>query len=66
MLFERCYRISIAALAFLYGRAKTIRIQYVWTRSFGKRREKNLRVLKNIRIRVGRCLIWAMVILLTL
>ena len=29
--------------AFSHGRAKTIRIRYVWTRFFGKRREKNLR-----------------------
>ena len=42
-------------IAFTCGRAKTIRIRYVWTRIFSKTEEKTS-VLKNIRIRVDRAL----------
>ena len=48
-LNKACYRISIA-LAFSWGRAKTIRIRYVWMGIFLKRKKKS--VFKNIRIRM--------------
>ena len=49
-LNKACYRISIA-LAFSCGRAKTIRIRYVWMGIFLKT-EKKKSVFKNIRIRM--------------
>ena len=39
-------------LVFSYGRAKTIRIRYVWTRIFLKTEEKIFVVFKQKRIRV--------------
>ena len=44
-----CYRNSIV-LAFPCGRAKTIRVRYVWTRIFSKL-ENKISVFSNIRIR---------------
>ena len=46
-----CYRNSIV-LAFPCGRAKTIRVRYVWTRIFSKTENKISSVFNNIRIRV--------------
>ena len=54
MLYSRRYHIT-SVFAFPCGRAKTIRIRYVWTRIFSKTEEKTS-VLKNIRIRVDRAL----------
>ena len=47
---KRCYinRISIIK-AFWCGRVKTIRIRYVWTRTFSKTEKK---IFKNVRILV--------------
>ena len=42
MLNKGCYRISIV-LAFSCGRAKTIRIRFVWMRISLKTEKKNLR-----------------------
>lgn len=50
------YCISIV-LAFQCGRAKTIRISYVWTRMFLENREK-ISAFKNFRISVDRALFW--------
>ena len=49
---KRCCRISIV-LAFSFGRVKTIRVSYVWTRIFSKT-EKKISVFKNIRVHVDR------------
>ena len=52
MPHKRCCRISIV-LAFSLGRAKTIRVRYVWTRIFLKT-EGKISVFENIRIHVDR------------
>ena len=49
MLYAGRYDIS-SVFAFTCGRAKTIRIRYVWTQFFSKTEKRNS-VLKNIRIR---------------
>lgn len=50
---KKCYLFSIV-LAFLCGRAKMIRIRYVYAYLFeGKRRKKKILVFKTIRIRVN-------------
>ena len=54
MLYSGRYHIS-SVFAFTCGRAKTIRIRYVWTRIFSKTKKKTS-VFKNIRIRVDRAL----------
>ena len=46
MLYAGCYHIS-SVFAFTCGRAKTIRIRYVWTRIFSKTGKKTS-VFKNI------------------
>ena len=52
VLYTGRYHIT-SVFAFTCGRAKTIRIRYVWTQFFSKT-EKKTSVLKNIRIRVDR------------
>ena len=48
---KRCYRI-FTVLAFSCGRAKTIRIRYVRTRTFFRKRRKKSSFSKKFRIRV--------------
>ena len=52
MPFKGCCCVFVV-LAFSCGRAKTIRIRYVWTRIFSKRVEE-VSVFINIRIRVDK------------
>ena len=52
MPFKGCCCVFVV-LAFSCGRAKTIRIRYVWTRIFSKTVEE-VSVVKNIRIRVDK------------
>ena len=48
---KECYLIFIV-LVFTSGRAKTIRIRYVWVRTFFRKRRKKSSFTKNFRIRV--------------
>lgn len=52
-LLTLCKEFISISLAFLFGRAKTITIGYVWTLFCFFKMEKTFFVLKNIRIRVN-------------